>query len=279
MYTGIQVPECMGAGIADQSIRRRAGRGGERYDDVEPLLAELTEYAIGDARRTALRQQVIERCLPVAEHIARRFGGRGEDYEDLLQTARVALINAVDRFDSDRGTTFLAFAVPTITGEVRRHFRDYTWAVRVPRRVKETQQLLGPATEALTQRLARPPKAGEIAAELGVDLADVVQAVVAGNAYQTTSIDAATENDDNVSRPVLRFLVAEEPGYLLVDDCLAVKPLFVTLSDRERQILAWRFFESQTQLQIARQLGISQIQVSRILSRTLEGLRERASRD
>ncbi|MFE3794396.1 RNA polymerase sigma factor SigF [Nocardia tengchongensis] len=203
----------MGAGIADQSIRRRAGRGGERYDDVEPLLAELTEYAIGDARRTALRQQVIGRCLPVAEHIARRFGGRGENYE------------------------------------------------------------------ALTHRLARPPNAGEIATELGVDLADVVQAVVAGNAYRTTSIDAATENDDNVSRPALGFLVAEEPGYLLVDDCLAVKPLFATLSDRERQVLAWRFFESQTQLQIARQLGISQIQVSRILSRTLEGLRERASRD
>lgn len=258
----------------------RKKRGGDSYDGIEPLLAELSRCDATDPRRNALRQEAIGRCLPLAEHIARKFAGRGEDFEDLLQVARMGLLRAVDRFDPAYGAPFLAFAVPTIMGEVRRYFRDHTWAVRVPRRVKETQQLLGPATEALTHRLGRPPKASEIAAELGIDLAEVTQAVVARNAYQTIPIDVAVEAEsDYAPKSLLDSLGAEEPEYANVENYLAVKPLIAELPERERSVLIWRFFEFRTQIQIAEQLGISQMQVSRILSRTLQTLREQALRD
>ncbi|MFD6357111.1 SigB/SigF/SigG family RNA polymerase sigma factor [Nocardia tengchongensis] len=255
-------------------------RSDNSYDNIEPLLVELARYEVGDVHRTALRQDVIERCLPLAEHIARKFADRGENFEDLVQVARVGLLSAADRFDPTRGKPFLAFAVPTIVGEIRRYFRDCTWAVRVPRRVKEVQQQLGPATESLMHRLGRLPKAGELATELGVDLAVVTQALVAGNAYRTTPIDAVTEHESSIrTQPLSEILGDEDPSYRLVDDYLAVKPLIAALPERERRVLVWRYFESRTQLQIARQLGISQIQVSRILAETLERLRENALHD
>lgn len=132
---------------------------GDSYDNIEPLFEKVAALDSEDPRREALRDELIERCLPLAEHIARRFAGRGEAFDDLLQVARLGLVHATDRFDIDRGSSFLSFAVPTIMGEVRRHFRDNTWAVRVPRRVKEIQLTIGPAVEALAQRLGRIPKA------------------------------------------------------------------------------------------------------------------------
>jgi RNA polymerase sigma-B factor len=246
------------------------------YEGIEAQLSELAALDAGDPRRAALREQIIARCLPVAEHIARKFSGRGESFEDLLQIARVGLITAVDRFDPGFGATFLGYAVPTTMGEVRRHFRDYTWSVRVPRRLKEIQSKLGPATDALTQRLGRVPSARDIADELGVDLSEVTQALVARNAYQASSLDAGFDPDDE-GGPALRDTLAVTARFDLVEDNLAVAPLLAALPERERRVLIMRFYESLSQQQIAERLGCSQMQVSRILTKTLRSLREQAA--
>ncbi len=165
-------------------------------------------------------------------------------------------------------------------GEVRRHFRDNTWAVRVPRRTKDLQQLLGPATETLTHRLGRAPRARELAAELDADLIEITNALIARNAYQATPIDATTSSENDSAPPsLLDRLGTEDPRYGLVEDFLAVQPLIAALPDRERLVLNMRFFEFRTQAEIAQHLGISQMQVSRILSKTLSTLREQVSCD
>ncbi|MEV6558693.1 RNA polymerase sigma factor SigF [Nocardia sp. NPDC051756] len=253
---------------------------GDSYDNIEPLFEKIAALGEDDPRRETMREELIGRCLPLAEHIARKFSGRGENFDDLLQVARLGLVQATDRFDVTRGSSFLAFAVPTIMGEVRRHFRDNTWSVRVPRRTKEIQLSIGATVEALSQRLGRIPRAREIAAELEVDLVEVTQALIAGNAYQSSSIDAVAGDDiENAPLPLLESLGAEEPSYHLVEDFLAVRPLIEELPERERQVLIMRFFENKTQTQIADVLGVSQMHVSRILSRTLNELREQALRD
>ncbi|MFI6217189.1 SigB/SigF/SigG family RNA polymerase sigma factor [Nocardia brasiliensis] len=257
-----------------------SGTRGDSYENIEPLFEKIAALAEDDPRRESLRAELIERCLPLAEHIARRFAGRGENFDDLLQVARLGLVQAADRFDVERGSSFLSFAVPTIMGEVRRHFRDNTWSVRVPRRTKEIQLTIGVTVEALSQRLGRMPRAREIAAELEVDVVEVTQALIAGNAYQSASIDAVAGDDiENAPLPLLESLGAEEPSYHLVEDYLAVRPLIEDLPERERRVLIMRFFESKTQSQIADVLGVSQMHVSRILSKTLQQLRDDALRD
>ncbi len=251
--------------------------GTDSYDNIEPWFEKLAALAADDPHRASVRTQIVERCLPLAEHIARKFSGRGEDFDDLLQVARLGLVQAVDRFDVERGASFLSFAVPTIMGSVRRHFRDGTWALRVPRRAKEVQAQVRPAIEALSQKLGRMPTAREIAAELDLEVVEVTQAIMAANAYQTNSLDATSNSSDEQTRPsIADTLGREEPSYRLLEDALAVRPLLAALPERERQVLVWRFFENRTQAQIADRLGVSQMQVSRILTRTLKKLREQA---
>ncbi|WP_280398346.1 RNA polymerase sigma factor SigF [Nocardia carnea] len=262
------------------SCDARAGRvrGGDSYDNLEPWFDKLASLAPDDPGREELRTEIVHLGLPLADHIARRFSGRGEAFDDLLQIARVGLVQAVDRFDVSRGSSFLSFAVPTIMGEVRRHFRDHTWAVRVPRGTKELHLRIGPASEELFQRLGRTPTAREIAAELGVELTEVTQALIAGNGHTSNSLDAAVRDQDDDSPPpaVVTRLGSEEPCYGLLEDAMAVRPLIEKLPHRERQILVWRFFGGMTQNQIAERLGISQMQVSRTLAKTLKNLREQA---
>ncbi|MFI9403701.1 RNA polymerase sigma factor SigF [Nocardia sp. NPDC052316] len=257
---------------------RRTQSRGDSYDNIEPWFEKMATLDADDPHRNELREEVMRRCLPLAEHIARKFAGRGESFDDLQQIASLGLILAVDRFDVSRGSSFLSFAVPTIMGEVRRHFRDHTWAVRVPRRLKEIQQLLGPTTETLSNRLGRVPTAREIAAELDLDVGEVTQALIAKNGYQTNSIDAVTRDDGEATpMPLAAGLGAEEPCYQLLEQSMTVRPLIAALPERERRVLIMRFFESMTQAQIAEQLGVSQMQVSRILSKTLNTLRAQAS--
>ncbi|MEU5758058.1 RNA polymerase sigma factor SigF [Nocardia sp. NPDC047648] len=248
------------------------------YDDVGLLFEQLAASENGTARHAALRAELISRCIPLADHIARKFSGRGEPFDDLTQVARVGLVHAVDRFDVERGSNFLSFAVPTIMGEVRRYFRDNTWAMRVPRRVKETHLRIGAAIDSLSQTLGRSPTAKEIAAELDVDPDEVTQAVIAGNAYQPSSIDAATLGRDT-DASLLDTLGEEESQFDRVEEYVAIRPLLAGLPERERRILTMRFFESMTQTQIAQQMGISQMHVSRILAKTLARLREQSSRE
>ncbi|GAA5060150.1 SigB/SigF/SigG family RNA polymerase sigma factor [Nocardia callitridis] len=260
----------------DQQDKAGRGRHTEGYENLEPVFAELAALDPGDPRRPRLRAEILRECLPLAEHIARRFAGRGESFDDLHQVARVGLVLAVDRYEVARGSAFVAFAVPTVMGEVRRYFRDSTWSLRVPRRLKEIQQLIGPATERLSHRTGRMPTAREIAEELGLEVGAVTQALVAANAYRTKSIDAVTREDDSSFAPIAETVGADEPCYGLVEQAITVRPLLAELPKRDRQVLIMRYFETKTQTQIADRLGVSQMQVSRILSRTLRDLRARA---
>nr|WP_308339534.1 SigB/SigF/SigG family RNA polymerase sigma factor [Tomitella fengzijianii] len=219
------------------------------------------------------RDEVITRCLPLAEHIARRFHGRGEPFDDLLQVARLGLVNAIDRFDADKGDNFVAFAVPTIMGEVRRHFRDTGWAMHVPRRAKELHLAISSASERLAQSLGRSPTAAEIARELGLPIRQVTEGLIARSAYQPDSMDAppsAGSEGLNLGDVV----GGEDPDLDNVEGYVAVKPHLDALPPRERRILTLRFFGEMTQSQIAERVGLSQMHVSRILARTLSQLRD-----
>ncbi|MCM6778077.1 RNA polymerase sigma factor SigF [Nocardia sp. CDC159] len=248
----------------------------DTYDDIEPWFDKLAGLAADDPHRGHLRDEVIERCLPLAEHIARRFAGRGESFEDLLQVARVGVVLAVDRYDVTRGANFLSFAVPTVMGEVRRYFRDNTWAVRVPRRLKEIQQLIGPTTEKLAQRLGRMPTARELAEELEVEVTEITNALVAANGYRTDSLEATVDDGEDSPTPLRDSLGSEEPCYELVEQAMAVRPLLAELPERDRRALILRYFEAKTQTQIAEELGVSQMHVSRILAKTLQTLKDQA---
>ncbi|MFC8525836.1 SigB/SigF/SigG family RNA polymerase sigma factor [Nocardia sp. NPDC057227] len=256
---------------------RRSGAGKDDYENLEPRFAELAALDPADPARARLRDDIITTALPLAEHIAMRFGGRGENIDDLVQVAMVGLVQAVDRFDHAHGSPFLGFAIPTVMGEVRRHFRDKMWAVRVPRAVKELQQRLAPAIESLSQQLNRMPTAREIAAELGVELVEVTRALIARNAYQSESVDAGRRSEDgDGSGSVLDDLVAPDPGYTLLEDAITVGPLLAALPERDRQVLVWRYSDNLTQNEIAARIGVSQMQVSRILTRVLAQLRAQA---
>ena len=247
----------------------------DEYGDVKPMFVSLRALDCDDPTREQVRHAIITRCLPLAEHIARRFDRRGEPYDDLVQVASLGLVNAVDRFDVDHGSDFLAFAVPTIMGEVRRHFRDTGWAVRVPRRLKELHLAIGRATVTLSQRLEHSPTIGELAVELGVSEDDVAQGLQAGSSYQALSVDARLDGTDEGL--TLADLLGDEDSDLTgVEEHEALRVLLEGLPDRERTVLLLRFFGNQTQSQIAERIGVSQMHVSRILSDTLAVLRERA---
>jgi RNA polymerase sigma-B factor len=221
------------------------------------------------------RDKIVERCLPLADHIARRFEGRGEPRDDLVQVARVGLVNAVTRFDVNAGSDFVSFAVPTIMGEVRRHFRDNSWSVKVPRRLKELHLRLGAATADLSQRLGRAPTATELAHELEMDRAEVIEGLVAGSSYNTLSIDSGgSGSGDEEARAIADTLGDVDAGLERIENREALRPLLDALPERERTVLMLRFFDSMTQTQIAERVGISQMHVSRLLAKSLARLRD-----
>ena len=248
--------------------RPRAARD-DGYADVPHQLA--TMHAMVGDDRDRLRSTVIDRCLPLADHVARRFGGRGEPYDDLVQVARVGLVNAIDRYDPERGSDFLSFAVPTVMGEVRRYFRDAAWCMRVPRRTKENYLRITRVSDALTQRLGRSPRPSEIAAETGLGVDDVIDGLIAGASYHTTSIDM--QFGDDASPAIRDSLGRRDERIGQVDELVSVRPAIDALPARERRILVLRYFDSMSQSQIAREVGISQMHVSRILAATLARLR------
>lgn len=256
---------------------RAAGRGsqsGSEYADVGDMFRELAGYDTDSADFRNRKDKIVERCLPLADHIARRFEGRGELRDDLVQVARVGLVNAVTRFDVETGSDFVSFAVPTIMGEVRRHFRDNSWSVKVPRRLKELHLRLGAATAELSQRLGRAPSASELAVELELSREEVVEGLVAGSSYNTLSIDGGGNSDEDDARSIADTLGESDGRMDRIEDREALRPLLEALPDRERTVLVLRFFESMTQTQIAERVGISQMHVSRLLAKSLAKLRE-----
>jgi RNA polymerase sigma-B factor len=250
----------------------------DEYAHCEPLFEELGELDADDPRREVVRSRLVTELLPLAEHIATRFSGRGEPREDLVQVARIGLINAVDRFDPARGHDFLSFAVPTIMGEVRRHFRDTGWSVRVPRRLKELHLSLSQGSATLAQRLGRAPTPTELAQHLNLDVDEVREGLIAGNAYQALSVDKPV-HDDAEALSLADTMGEPDHEMAMVENHEALQPLLQELPARERAILVMRFFGGLTQTQIADRVGISQMHVSRLLSQTLEQLRGKLTGD
>lgn len=258
------------AGSAAGSRRHR--HDSHEYDHLVPLFSELAAMEADDPRRSEIRDKLVTGHLPLAEHIAQRFTGRGTPRDDLVQVATVGLINAVDRFQPDKGSDFLSFAVPTVMGEVRRHFRDTSWSMRVPRRLKELYLTVAGASTTLAQRLGRAPTPGEIAAELGISKDEVYEGIEAGRAYHATSLEEPVPGSED-GMPLGEAIGDDDAALEGVENHEALKPLIEALPERERTILKLRFFQSMTQTQIAQRVGISQMHVSRLLARTLARLR------
>ncbi len=243
------------------------------YADVREMFRELGGLSEDSPAYERQRERIVERCLPLADHIARRFDGRGEPREDLVQVARVGLVNAINRFDVETGSDFVSFAVPTIMGEVRRHFRDNSWSVKVPRRLKELHLRLGAATAELSQRLGRAPTASELAEELDMDREEVIEGLVAGSSYNTLSIDSGGGGDEDAPA-IVDTLGDVDDGLDQIENRETLRPLLAQLPERERTVLLLRFFESMTQTQIAERVGVSQMHVSRLLAKSLARLRD-----
>ncbi|HXV93184.1 MAG TPA: SigB/SigF/SigG family RNA polymerase sigma factor [Pseudonocardia sp.] len=249
-------------------------RADPEYGHLFPLLAEYARTGADDPRRESLREELVTGFLPVAQHIARRFAHRGEPLDDLVQVATVGLINAIDRFSPERGDDFFSFAVPTISGEVRRHFRDQSWSMRVPRRLKDLHVSINGAVSDLSQRLGRAPRPSEIADHLGVPVSDVLEGLEAAEAYRSSSLDEMLSSEQG-SATVGELVGAADAELERVDYRQALRPLLAELAPRERTIVLLRFFGSMTQTQIAEEVGISQMHVSRLLAQTLDRLRRR----
>lgn len=241
-------------------------------DEHVAQFAELATVAQGTDRHAELRRELITAYLPVARKIAHRFAHRGEPYEDLEQVAMFGLINAVDRFEPDRGSRFLSFAVPTITGEVRRHFRDRAWSLHLPRRLKDLYLRIRSAADELTQQHGRTPRPSVIAQHLGITTAEVLDGLSAAAAYRSDSLDRTVA--DSSAMTVQETLGVDDGALDLVEEREAVKPLLARLPEREQTVLILRFFRNMTQAQIADRLGVSQMHVSRMLTRTLDELRD-----
>jgi RNA polymerase sigma-B factor len=216
------------------------------------------------------RDELAALFLPLAEYLARRFYGRGEPLEDLIQVANIGLIKAIDRFDTERGVKFSTYATATVVGELKRHFRDKGWALRVPRRLQEAGMSVGRAVTDLSQELGRAPTVGEIAARTGLSEEEVLEGMETAQAYTAASLDAPTDEEGATEADRLG---EEEEAFELLEGWTSVAPAIRELPRRERNILYLRFFRGLTQTQIAEELGISQMHVSRLLSRTLEELR------
>jgi len=241
------------------------------YDHLVPLLVEHAAMAAGDPARERLREQLVLGFLPVARNIAKRFAGRGEPTEDLEQVATVGLLGALDRYDPDRTSEFLSYAVPTIMGEVRRYFRDHSWTVRTPRGVKDRYVAVGAATVALSQGLGRAPTVAELAEHLGLSRDQVDEAVAAHGSLHPESLDENLgERDDSALTDILGII---DTNLDHVEFRAMVADLMKQLPERERTIIALRFVHEKTQSEIAAVLCISQMHVSRLLTRTLAQLR------
>jgi RNA polymerase sigma-B factor len=241
----------------------------------DELRRKFHEYA--ETRDRALRDELVTAHMGLAEYLARRFTNRGEPLDDLVQVAALGLLKAVDRFDPERGLEFSTYATPTIVGELKRHFRDKGWAVRVPRRVQELHLRLASVVGLLSQELGRSPTIGEIAQSAAVSEEEVLEAIEAGHAYRFTSLDAPSGNDEELS--LSAELGAEDQGLIDSEHRVTLSPLIAQFPPRERMILHLRFFEGMTQSEIAGRLGISQMHVSRLLARALAQLRSQAEDD
>ena len=253
------------------SNRHSSGRDEARRDETAEIVQQLRDCT-DEAERTRLLERLVVVNVPVATSIALRYRSRGEAVEDLVQAAHLGLVKAAGGFDPRRGRDFLAYAVPTISGEVKRHFRDQGWDIRPPRRIQELRAEVERASVELTQTLGRAPRLSEIAAHLGAGEDDVVECVASADLYHVHSLDVPVGGAEDLV--VGDTLGDDDPMLGQIEDVLSVRPLLDRLSPRDRRILALRFFQGWTQQQIADDVGVTQMQVSRLISKALRQLRE-----
>jgi RNA polymerase sigma-B factor len=223
-----------------------------------------------------LREALIERFMPLARHLAARYA-QSSELDDLVQVASIGLLKAIDRFDPERGLAFSSFAVPTITGELKRYFRDHGWAVRVPRDLQERALLIDRTSEQLTRSLGRAPTPAELAAALEIDVELVLEALQTATAHRPDRLDAPADADDENADRTRATLSSDEPGYANAEAAATLEPLLARLKPRQRLVLQLRFEEDLVQTEIATLIGVSQMQVSRIQRHALERLQALAS--
>ena len=225
----------------------------------------------------AAREELVKRCLPLARGLAGRYSYTDEPFDDLLQVASIGLIKAIDRFDPDRGAKFSSFAAPTILGELKRHFRDKGWALHVPRPLQERTLAVSREAEALSKRLGRSPKPGEVASAIGCSVEEVLEAHQAAASYEAASLDAPTVHDDDQAAPLVELLGGEDAGYDLVAERDAIASSWNELPDVERSVLELRFMHDLNQREIGERINYSQMHVSRLLRRALSRLETAAA--
>ena len=248
-------------------------RPGRKTQDKAALRALFVKFA--ESRDPAIREELVLSHSSLAAYLARKFANRGEPLEDLTQVAHIGLLKAVDRFDPARGIEFSTYATVTIVGEVKRHFRDKFWTVRVPRRLRELNSSLMKSVELLSQRLGRSPTIPEIAEETGVPFEEVVEALELGRAYNPASLDAElAEGDEDHGTSLMDYLGGEDPELVRLEDRHTLEDALQNLPERQHEILRLRYYEAMSQADIARKLGISQMHVSRIQRDALKRLRE-----
>jgi len=242
------------------------------------MLKRLATIPASDPSRASLRGRTIEAWLPLARHLAQRFNGRGEPIDDLHQIATIGLIKAIDRYDPEYGNDFAAYAVPTIVGEIKRHFRDRTWDIRVPRRLQELKLDINEATGTLAQRLGRSPTVADIATYLQRTEDEVLEGLDSARAYSAVSLQTLVSAGED-STELGELLGFDDVELELAEFRAALGPALETLSQREQRIVLLRFFGNLTQTQIAERIGISQMHVSRLLARSLAALRGELTMD
>lgn len=238
------------------------------------FFSKLAVLEEGTPQYQYARNTLVEMNMTLVRYAAGRFRHRHDEMEDIVQVGTIGLIKAIDRFELSREVQFATFAVPYIVGEIKRFFRDTSWAVHVPRRLQEARVDLAKATEELSTRLGRAPKVGELAVLMNLTEEEVIEARMASNGYNSTSLDTVHGDQDDGDAALADFIGEEDPAMELVENFHALTPLIAELDERDRRILHLRFVEELTQSQIGERLGVSQMHVSRLLSRTLAQLRE-----
>ncbi len=266
--------------IDDRTDKGRNG-GSSAYPSSDERAARSSEdrrllvryHREGDP---AAREQLVERFLPLARQLARRYQRGGEQLDDLIQVASLGLLKAIDRFDPARQTAFSSFAVPTILGELKRHFRDKGWSVRVPRDLQEMAVRVDRIADEMSREIGRAPTPGEIAERTGASLEQVLEAREASSAYRAVSLDRPRSDDEEDGDSYADAFGVEDPGFGLAEDAATVDRLMRVLSEREREVLRLRFEEDLTQSEIGQRVGVSQMHVSRLIRQSIARLREAA---
>ncbi len=275
-----------GTEITDDHVGEDAPRLPQPSRDAAAAAAEERAARTAEDRRLleryhrhgdrAARDAIVARFLPLARQLARRYAGAGEPLDDLIQVASLGLVKAVDRFDPDRAVAFSSFAVPTILGELKRHFRDKGWSVRVPRDLQELALRLERVAEELSRELSRAPTPAELAQRLGVSEEDVLEAREAAHAYRAVSLDRPRTEDDEGGPAVADAMGDEDPGFGRAEDAATVDQLLRVLAPREREVLRLRFVEDLTQQEIGERIGVSQMHVSRLIRQAIARLGDAA---